>query len=501
MLNNYHHKPKPIIILSKDEEKQYGPQKSKEIQKLIAGQLVKPDNLHLNVAPIAIGMELEVEDVKNLNPRKSLTEKSDDFDKDAAELLMYFKTDSSLVDGFEIVSHPRTIKSWIEIKNRLKDFMKKFKDAGFRSYDTGRCGMHFHINRTAFHGPYHIAKFIKFWEQNHELSFALSRRSVASMATYSHIQTHKAEVFASIISERDPYGSGRGSLRAVGDMPRAELPHHSAVALTQHTVEVRIFRGTMNVNTILTTMEMVAKVIAVTAYSGLGELGVENVLKYIPDNKKNKKIRKLLSMRKTVTKESISNKSSERGGGASYASKQEQIYKFMSQALKLGTKDRKKILEQWIGKANEYEIKLLLKNTIKVPDLIGKTKEAVFEMRENGSIPNSLILVDPETGRIPTRKSMISAIYDSNRRLVGVKWASAIRDWHKAYAEANTTDEPPDWGEVTARPLTEGQRVRNTFATPPIRPTFARMPNAEGLRAINVDNLIWAATGATTGGN
>lgn len=350
MIHEYNYKPEPLIILSKDED-EWVKRSGKNIIQSIAS-MERAYRNKLSSLPICIGMELEVELVKTDRPRLA-SDFSNGYLRTANELFLYFKKDSSLVNGFEIVSHPRSIASWVSIKNRLKDFMGVLRKDGFRSYDTGRCGMHFHINRSAFSGKLHIAKFMRFWQENHELSFALSRRSETSMAKYAHFQPHKAEILASLIYDFG-YGGG-GMMGNINSIPKINLAHHSAVALTPNTVEIRIFRGTMNVSTIIATMEMVAKVLTVTRDCGASSLTVKELLKYIPDNKKNKKTIKMLSMSKSVKLERIVQEDGNGNHQSRYKAKRDMTFGVIAGVMKQA-KEKGNPIAYWIGLANKSEI-------------------------------------------------------------------------------------------------------------------------------------------------
>ena len=61
---------------------------------------------------------------------------------------IYIKSDGSLNDGMEIVSHPMSLDyhrefCWYEI-------MKKAVNLGYRSHQTSTCGLHIHVNRDSF---------------------------------------------------------------------------------------------------------------------------------------------------------------------------------------------------------------------------------------------------------------------------------------------------------------------------------------------------------------
>lgn len=61
---------------------------------------------------------------------------------------IYCKHDGSLINGFEIVSHPCTLDYHKTLKyEEIFEWLVKQK---YRSHDTSTCGMHVHINRDYF---------------------------------------------------------------------------------------------------------------------------------------------------------------------------------------------------------------------------------------------------------------------------------------------------------------------------------------------------------------
>ncbi len=61
---------------------------------------------------------------------------------------IYIKSDSSLEDGMELVSHPMTLDYH---KNFCwEDVMSYAVRLGYRSHQTSTCGLHVHVNRDSF---------------------------------------------------------------------------------------------------------------------------------------------------------------------------------------------------------------------------------------------------------------------------------------------------------------------------------------------------------------
>ena len=86
---------------------------------------------------------------------------------------LYIKTDGSLDEGLELVTHPMTLEyhlnemPWAEV-------LRKAQSMGYLSHAAGTCGLHVHISRLAFGCTYEqqeaaIARLLyfveKFWAE------------------------------------------------------------------------------------------------------------------------------------------------------------------------------------------------------------------------------------------------------------------------------------------------------------------------------------------------
>ncbi len=62
---------------------------------------------------------------------------------------IYIKSDGSLSDGMEIVTHPMSLK-YHKDKMPWAEIMRSAIHMDYRSHKTSTCGLHIHVNRTAF---------------------------------------------------------------------------------------------------------------------------------------------------------------------------------------------------------------------------------------------------------------------------------------------------------------------------------------------------------------
>ena len=97
---------------------------------------------------------------------------------------LYIKSDGSLDDGMELVSHPMSLdyhKSYY-----WKEIMRTAIRQGYRSHNTSTCGMHVHVNRSCMGETREeqdevIGRILFFVEKNWNELLKFSRRSEYSM--------------------------------------------------------------------------------------------------------------------------------------------------------------------------------------------------------------------------------------------------------------------------------------------------------------------------------
>lgn len=162
---------------------------------------------------------------------------------------LYNKHDSSLNYGFEIVSHPATLEyhlyklGWDEVLDTLREH-------GLRSHDVGTCGLHVHIGREAFGDEIqrdgNIAKLLLIVERHWDKFVRFSRRTSSQLdrwaASYcDYLEKTPNEVCGEELLE---------TAKSAGRYFAVNLENY-------HTVELRLFRGTLNSTTFKATLQFV----------------------------------------------------------------------------------------------------------------------------------------------------------------------------------------------------------------------------------------------------
>ena len=192
------------------------------------------------------GVELEIDNggTVNNNAQKLL-----DIANASAENL-YIKTDGSLDDGMELVTHPMTLEyhlnemPWAEI-------LRKAQSMGYLSHAVGTCGLHVHISRLAFGCTYEqqeaaIARLLYFVEKFWAELLRFSRRTQSQM--------NRAARYGIRLTPSEQMSHAKNSCAG----------RYTAVNLTNSdTVEIRMFRGTLKLNTLKATLQMVNHLVEV----------------------------------------------------------------------------------------------------------------------------------------------------------------------------------------------------------------------------------------------
>lgn len=173
----------------------------------------------------------------------------DDFKFEELSDIFYCKTDGSLDEGFEIVSHPMTY-DWIMENTPYKNPIALAKEAGFKSHNTSTCGLHIHMSRKAFGNTedeqeQRITSFIYFFEKFWNEIVKFSRRDPTG-----HGITSYAQRFCD--TGETP------SIKVVDEAKKKKRfsRYHCVNVSNYNTVEVRIFRGTLVENTIIASIQL-----------------------------------------------------------------------------------------------------------------------------------------------------------------------------------------------------------------------------------------------------
>ena len=187
-----------------------------------------------------IGIELEID--RDDSAGSEERECVDDLEALAHGHLTY-ERDGSLNYGFEIQTTPHTVDEFCKLNWR--GIFDACTEHGYKSHDAGTCGLHIHVSRTMLGDDEEtqqraIAKLIRFFDLYYADIVKISRRdnyTASRWASPYHTSTNEeAQKYAKYTTR--------------------EASHNMAVNL-QHreTVEFRIMRGTLNIDTFLASVD------------------------------------------------------------------------------------------------------------------------------------------------------------------------------------------------------------------------------------------------------
>lgn len=201
----------------------------------------KPEPVFYGSGDLFYGIELEIDG-------------GGEYDSNATRILdiansdnnvLYAKHDGSLNEGFELVSDPCTLDYH---KNNInwQGIMDTAVNLGYCSHNTDSCGLHIHVNRSAFGDTYEeqeqvIARIVYFVEHHWNELVRFSRRSKSNLDRW-------AARYATISDSAQ---------KTYKDAKNKHLGRYVAVNLTNSaTIEFRIFRGTLKYKTMLAALQL-----------------------------------------------------------------------------------------------------------------------------------------------------------------------------------------------------------------------------------------------------
>ena len=160
---------------------------------------------------------------------------------------IYIKNDGSLHNGFEIVTHPMTLSYHLN-DFCWEDVLHKAVQLGYLSHQTATCGLHVHVNRTALGNneisqDMAISRILYFVEQNWNELLKFSRRTESAMNRWAARFGYESTPKKLLNKAKCTYGR-----------------YHAVNLCNRHTIEFRMFRGTLKLETLYATLQLVDRI-------------------------------------------------------------------------------------------------------------------------------------------------------------------------------------------------------------------------------------------------
>lgn len=172
----------------------------------------------------------------------------------------YAMHDGSLDEGFEIATMPMTLAYAESVKDRFNDSMGIARLLGYNSHNTSSCGLHIHFDRDFFGRDYRTqntkASYLAIiMERNWEKFVQFSRRNYSRLENWAKKLDLVQDIYAD--DTEDDAQSKFSRKYGNGDKYIALNTSHS------NTYELRIFRGTLKLETFFATMQFVDNLVRV----------------------------------------------------------------------------------------------------------------------------------------------------------------------------------------------------------------------------------------------
>ena len=188
--------------------------------------------------------------------------------------LIYCKSDSSVPSGFEVVTHPM---NWEWLKKNRKKFTFLFETAKEFGCKSGcdnnacRCGIHIHMSRDAFTHTM-LLKFTRFIYENKPFIYKISERKDKNwFEQYCSLDGLGKHQFVHVAKTNKKYDHRK----------------HSALSFASpDTIELRIFDGTIDVNTLYKDMEFCIALYEYVIIHKFNEMKDKIFVKYLEKYKK-----------------------------------------------------------------------------------------------------------------------------------------------------------------------------------------------------------------------
>ena len=211
----------------------------------------KPDPIFLGKGPRYFGVELEIDGAGECSANAGNIIEKANREADC----IYCKHDGSLEDGFEIITHPMSLE-YHQHNMPWETLLREAVRMGYTSHQAGTCGLHVHVSRNAFGDTLSaqeaaIARVLYFFEKHWEELLKFSRRTPRQLdqwaARYGY-KDHPKEIL-----DHAKKGNGRGRYVCIN-------------LQNTDTIEFRIFRGILKLNTLIATLQLVNRVCDVAIY-------------------------------------------------------------------------------------------------------------------------------------------------------------------------------------------------------------------------------------------
>jgi hypothetical protein len=194
-----------------------------------------------------IGCELEV-DSRHSFDREEIASQLKEHFGDFVE----YESDGSLYHGIELITHPATLDYHLELMPTYREAFQFLLENGITSHDVGTCGLHHHISRKFFGDKEDssIAKILYISEKFRRQLMKFSRRTEDQAADWCRSRKQNYHTEAGWIKK---------AVKESKQNPEYQSRYFAINICNKHTIELRLYRGTLNADTFEATLRFTAR--------------------------------------------------------------------------------------------------------------------------------------------------------------------------------------------------------------------------------------------------
>lgn len=177
----------------------------------------------------------------------------------------YLKRDGSLHDGVEIVCHPMS-RDYLR-QSAWNTILKTWENAGCESHTTTTCGMHIHMSLDAF-TRLQLFKLMELLRRNKDFVLSITGRTQAQLDRWAYLDQYE------------------WSCEKAATKSQAGNDRHSAINLaTGVTMELRIFRGTLDPTEFWRNVEIAECLYVFTRDFSMNQMDAHVLYNYVQDHR------------------------------------------------------------------------------------------------------------------------------------------------------------------------------------------------------------------------
>ena len=179
---------------------------------------------------------------------------------------VFFETDGSLDNGFEIISQPHTIAAFYEKTDSWKMMLDILSDATFKSHNAGTCGLHIHVSKALFGSTerqqnFRIGKIYKFFDYYWTDLLKASRRDTSS-TYYCNKNSNNIKCREENRRHKTESRAWQAQAKYDHDTRHDSESHHRALNNSNYgTFEIRLGRGTLNKASFFAWIDLVLNIV------------------------------------------------------------------------------------------------------------------------------------------------------------------------------------------------------------------------------------------------